>query len=539
MRFLLLLALLPALALADHRWVELRYGPFTVATTAGDKAAKEALNHLEQYRNAIGLAIGVKDPQPAWPVTVVLLEKPLGTPARFRLSRDSFIAEGLSPEAFNDLGRLLLDSNSGAMPAFIENALITLYSTLQVSGTHVTLGEPPAPAERTPDWARLQLLATDPRYGGRMRVFLYNLQQTWDFDPAYRNAFERTKDQIDKETEAYIKAGKFATADVSGRAVSPDRDFHARNLESAASGRMLAGDLLLASNPQRAKAEYQASTAPEARDGVALATLDPADLKAAVDAGSRNARVWFEYALGRKDRPSLDKSGKLNPKWDQPHAGLAALEPAPSRQAQEWKIAAHLAPRKARYWQSYAEAATEASLFSDAAKAWLNAERVAADEQERERIRQARLAVDDRRLAAEEAERRRLAGEKQRELDKLKDEALRNIRAAEMRANQDAKPLEVPVVPWSEIHGNPKVAGTLERVDCLGGSKAKLVVRTSDRKLVALLVADPNKTAVAGKGLRSFACGPQRPPRRVSVEYLDKPDPQNGTLGEAATIEFQ
>jgi hypothetical protein len=77
----------------------------------------------------------------------------------------------------------------------------------------------------------------------------------------------------------------------------------------------------------------------------------------------------------------------------------------------------------------------------------------------------------------------------------------------------------------------------LERVDCLKGP-ARLALRTADGKLVQVLIADPGKVMFTGGGDITLGCGPQKPPRRLKIEYVAKPDAKLATIGEAALIEF-
>ena len=72
-RRLLLLALVPTLLLADGSLV--RSGPFEVISLAGDDAARETLNQLEQFRNAFGAALGKEDINPSRPVRVAVVKR--------------------------------------------------------------------------------------------------------------------------------------------------------------------------------------------------------------------------------------------------------------------------------------------------------------------------------------------------------------------------------------------------------------------------------------------------------------------------------
>ena len=138
--------------------------------------------------------------------------------------------------------RLLL-AGQQRMPAGIEDGLAALFSTLEVNGTHVLLGKAVPAAERTQDWARMHLLATSPEYYGKLRVLLGNLRRGVDPQPAYRNAFGKTAEDIDRETDSYLRAGKFEPVPVSARPLSPEEDSTEKAV-SAGTATLVRADLL-------------------------------------------------------------------------------------------------------------------------------------------------------------------------------------------------------------------------------------------------------------------------------------------------------
>ena len=176
--------------------------------------------------------------------------------------------------------------------------------------------------------------------------------------------------------------------------------------------------------------------------------------------------------------------------------------------------------------------------FVEAAKAWKAGEQAAADPAGRERMRQARMAIEEQRLDYESAEKKRAAEEEARDLEKLKDQARAEVHALEAKYNDGAAKPDAKVVPWWEgPRPSGKLRGTLTQVDCLG-KQARLVVEGEDHKVVKLLVTDPGKIAITGSGELALGCGAQKP-RRLVVEYFPKPNARLATAGEVATIEFQ
>src|SRR6202011_5342196 len=93
-----------------------------------------------------------------------------------------------------------------------------------------------------------------------------------ELDSAYKNAFEKTKAQIEKQVDGYLAAGTFGTTNVSGRAVNPARDFHLEQLESDEAKLVLA-DVLLANGSRDAEAAYKALHGSAAAEGLGLVGL--------------------------------------------------------------------------------------------------------------------------------------------------------------------------------------------------------------------------------------------------------------------------
>jgi hypothetical protein len=85
--------------------------------------------------------------------------------------------------------------------------------------------------------------------------------------------------------------------------------------------------------------------------------------------------------------------------------------------------------------------------------------------------------------------------------------------------------------------GDARLEGVLEHIDCRG-SAARFQVRAGSQP-VWLWVEKPGEVLLktASSLTFTFACGAQRP-RKVAVEYKQKPDAARGTAGEITAIEF-
>jgi hypothetical protein len=234
----------------------------------------------------------------------------------------------------------------------------------------------------------------------------------------------------------------------------------------------------------------------------------------------------------------LLKAAGINPKLDEPFALLAARDTDPQKRLAHWKAAAERNPRNPAYWKALAECYLADHNYGEAAKAWTEGEQAAADPAERERMRQARLAIEPQRLDYEDAERRRQAEQEARETEKLKQEALARVHQLEAEnSGGAARSAGTPMPWWDGPQPSGKMRGTLRQVDCLG-SGARLTVEGSDHKTLRLLVTDPSKIAIAGRGDQTLGCGKQ-PGRPVSIDYFPKVNARLGTAGEVAAIEFQ
>lgn len=443
-----------------------RAGPFEVYSNGDDKVAKETLNDLEQFRHTFGTMLGKPELDAVFPVRVVV-NKGMKQPPVTR-------------EFLLGLGRTFIEDNAGRMPQGIEQGLIVLFSTLQVQGTHVTLGSLPPENERNRDWARVHMLSVDERFSGKLRVLLGNLQKGVSAGPAYSNAFTMKPAEVEKALDLYIAANQFGTTQLNAKPINAQRDFY-----------------------------------PKPSDGPPAA----------------NAAKEF-FAQG-----DFVKAAIANPKWAAPLFEMARKEPAMLKKIDLLKKAAILAPRNAEYWRLLAETQESQKLFPDAAKSWAAADRAAVNDEDRARFHAARLNLDQQRLDFEAAEKRRIAEEKQRELDRLRDEAMKKIRAAEAKVNRPLDPGQKVEEWWDGSQPTARLKGKLERVDCLAGM-ARIAVRTEDRKLVQLLIRNPGKIVIEGGGDKTFGCGPQRPARNISVGYFPKSDAKTATSGEAALIEF-
>jgi len=560
-RLFLLCGLLPLTAVASEHWTRFTSGPIEVFSSAGTKDGRETLVKFEEFRHALGQVLGDNDLQLPLRIRVLLFKTGAPqTPDPVVRGRDQYnvvltAGQAIPNEVFARLTQLFLDTNTARMPERLERGLVALFSTIQVNGIRITLGEPPLHPDM--DWARVHLLAVDPEYYGKLRVLTYNLRKGVDEDAAFRNAFGKSPEQIELQAQSHLAEGRFQATSISPLPMSP-QDFPERSVEPAQAQLALA-DLLLG---DRSPAVYrdliaQKTRVPEAWEGLGMLALrerqtDEArqDFAAAMEAGAKSAECYMEYARllpdnaadNAKALAALDRAAKINPKLAEPHFLMAQRETEPPKRMQELKLAAKLDARNLAYWQALAEAYLDAHDYAQAAQAWKSAEQAAATPGDRARMQRQRLDVEAQRLDWEDAEKKRKTDEEARELDRLKQQARADLHALEARANQGQSPASPneKVVPWWDGPQPSGVAtGALKQVDCLG-KRLRLVIQDDGQKTVKLLVADPAQVAVlgGGGGALKLSCGVQSP-RRVKVEYFPKANAKLTTKGEVATIEFQ
>jgi tetratricopeptide (TPR) repeat protein len=550
--FFCLLGLAPTLTAADH-WVRYTSGPFEVLTDAGEKVGQETMVRFEEFRHALGTIVGADDLETPQPIRILVFKNSKGwtSPAPLSMGRDRYaivLAERapIEPAVYGELTRLLLNSNTNRMPAAFEHGLVEFFSTFEVHGIHITVGAPPPQPDL--DWARVHMLVVAPEYFGKLRILLYNLRKGVENDPAYQNAFGKSAAEVEALSKRHFAAGNFQTGTISSLPMAPS-DFHEKPI-SDTDMRLARADLLAG---EQSAAEYRSLLndhlkVAECEEGLGMLALrnhhnDEARgyFVAAMEAGSTSARCYVEYARLEADDEKADKAllraAGINPKLDEPFAMMAQRDTDPQKRLMHWKAAAERDPRNASYWQALAECYLADHNFTEAAKAWREGEQAATDPEQRNRMRQARLAVEGQRLDYEEAEKRRKAEEEAREIEKLKDAARAHVHELEAKYNGDSKPATDAVPWWEGPHAPGKIVGNLKQVDCLG-KQARLLVEGDDHKTVKLLVSDPGKIVISGSNHAQLGCGIQKP-RHVTIEYFPKADTRMATAGEVATIEFQ
>jgi len=546
--------LLCGATLLPAAWHEVRVGPFTVLSEAGPNAARDAAVHLEQFRHVLGQAVGRDELASRWPITVVIQRRSAEAwPVAF--SRDGWMAawpeRGAPPAAwFEALAKLLLEENLRArMPEGYEEALAAAYSTLEVDGVRLRFGAPPPPDRRSVAWALVHQATTNPANQMRLRVALANLANGAEEGPAFRNSFREDRASLEAQARAYLEAGSYGTVNLNAKPLDARRLTVRDGLPSRI--RLLAGDLALARGDfAAARAGYETGLkdrpAPALHEGMGLALAGLGEKDAARTALAEAAKAGVENPGprgvggrakltpdGAEARALLERAAAARPDWAEPYLEAAAQEAGPVRQAYFLAKAAELRPRDRELWERLALVQMEAKEFDSATKSWVAAMRSARNQDERDRLVEARRAADQKRIDALEAEKRRKAEEERAEVERLRLENEARIRAAEARVNKasgEYKP-SAKVEQWWDGPETKAADGMLERVDCARGGAA-LHLKTADGGGLQFRVPDVKALAVLGAAEATLSCGPQKPPKRVRVNYLPE-------SRQAVSVEFR
>jgi hypothetical protein len=543
--------LLVSPAMAKDTWTELNIGPFFVITDGDVVPARQTLNDLEQLRWMLGSLLENQDLRPLWPLRVIITQG-VSHPAGIQQVRDNYLLV-LAPGTkvpLHEVTRLFLDDATPPLPPEVEEGLPMLFSTMEAKGSRVTWGAPPA--QPNLNWARLQLFATKFEYSGRFHVFLANLRNGTSLSIAAHNAFAKSLAELDDEARTRLTSSESTT--LGARPLDPKRDLGERSLDSLQAAIYLA-DARLASDPEAARKVYREATdkgpavAAQGDEGLALLNRqekknDHAALEDAMSHGSRSAAVYLNAAENQSPEVALDllkKAMLYNPRWADPWTRQADITRDPLEKEDYLARAVKLAPRSVEYWVWLAQVQTANKHYVAAQGSWLRAEAAAKTPVDRDKIRALHVTSETDRLDAAEREHRERRAAEEADLARVKDANLKAIHDAESKANKTlAAASDAPAanpVPWWDDPNQHSINGQLTRVECLGAI-TRFRIGLPDGGAATLVIRDATRVSVDGAN-SSYACGPQEPPRAVSVIYTAKADRRLSSDGDILNLHFK
>jgi len=517
-------------------WQKINSGSFEIYSSADIKAAKVLLGTLEQMRGQLGDLTGIADMKLAWPLRIVISKGQ--RPGKIVLTSNVYsllLGEAAMTKAHKrELLLLFLNQNAGPLEPALEDGLLTVLSSVEAERVRVTLGALPVTEKQTAEWVLLEYLITNDVYRGRVRVFLSNVMKGTDRATALRNGFEKEEAELRKEAEE--ARSSFVPVTFSARPILPERDYRARDIEVEVGRVQLAlaqlTDENLRDGARRVCSAKAVDIEAQACVAAAYALDGKADL-AAIEAEKALSlpRMLYLAAVGQPERlkhqQHLFMALQLKAQYPEAALAFASKENDPAKAYKALKEASGVALRDPVYQGALAKWAQAAGLYAEESKAWAAAERAAFDPVQREKLRELRLGAQDRRYEAEAQARREAEEARVKDIERVRQESLRRVREAEAVARGQMKPLPegTKIETWWEGEqptGN--LVGALIRVDCMGGGKARFAVRDGGGKIVLYDVDNPSKLVLSGAGAEtfSFACGVQKPLRRVKAGYKDK-----------------
>jgi tetratricopeptide (TPR) repeat protein len=594
-----ILPLLPlvfsSIASAEQHWLKATSANFEVYTTAGEKKAREVILYFEQVRSLFE-----RESHPvrsaAGRVRIVVFQSPREYKPYQMYDRPAYAAGSHDHDEIV-LGNLSADYYTIAVheyvhimlrpirnvPLWLNEGMAEFYSNLHPMGKKVSVGEPlpgrvsllqanqwldletlcavdyKSPYYTTDhskvsvfyaeSWALTHMLALSGSYRPRFFEFERLIFAGTEPAEAFRNAFGKPMREVLADLHRYIQQGT-----LPGRLLDVTLDKSAEDPEIKPvtpfeSGLVLANILADLNKVTEARQAYlqlaaENPASPEVAEALGYLAWQRGDqnearahFAKAVELGSKNARMYYEYsAMAGQAEPIesriklLRKAVDLDPEFYDARLHLGFQLMSESDYAGALAQFAHLKKVEPEHAFAFFQAVAYAAYRTgDKEGARANAKRAAECAQG-----PAEKAAVEQLLA---------------EVDRHPGERLRTMTmtpAPERKPEEESAPQPVPQPARDQttLPQPPKrialsaVEGTLDRIDCLG-TTARIRMTAAGRP-VLLLIDKPNGIEVRGQaGSFTMTCGPQKARRAVRVEYEPKVNDELGTIGLVRVLEMK
>ncbi len=581
----LVLFLVPGLmpARAEQRWTLATSANFELLTTAGEKRAREAILRFEQVRSFFLKASGARPPAKGRVQIVAFASDKEYLPYRANegaaghagggRDQDQIVMRGISAEQFpiavHEYVHILFKPWE-KIPLWLNEGVSDLYSTLTPIGKKVRVGDVPvgraielrqskwldldtlihvehdSPIYNQKEsqgifyaesWALAHMLFFDAAYRDKFSGFVNSLATGTSTTEAFQQTYGKQLQGVSKDLRDYTDRGALVVAIFNVTLEKSAEEPEVRPAAPLESGLPLAGILADLNKLDEARTAYAAlardypadARIPEALAYLAWRSHDTFEAQAqfakAVELGSRNSRLYYDYAgliEDARDRRAaqmalLRKAVELNPEYREARMQLAYLLLSAGDYKgtlAEFTRIGRVDPKDAfQFFYSVAYANFQLGKKEEALLFAKRAGERADTPTQRNTIQELLNAMLDR--PAEDSELAPAAADRPEPADESKP-----VRARILRRR-----------------GTP-ISGTLARIDCLTGA-ARVHLRTGSG-LIQLLIDNPDSIEIRGAedGHFTFECGPQRP-RRVTIEYEPAANGKLGTAGVVRMIEFQ
>ncbi len=583
---------------AEQKWVKATSTNFEVYTTAGEKKAREAVLYFEQVNSFFQKAVHAGRSTKGR-VRIIVFQsareyKPYelyagrsayagGGPDLDRIVMQSLSSESY-PTAVHEYVHILIKPVKN-VPLWLNEGIAELYSSLRPSGKKVVVGDPlpgrlyllgrnpwidletlcavdhSSPFYTTDHskvsvfyseaWLLTHMLFLSPKYAPRFPEFKQLTLAGRPPAEAFQKAFGKKMPEVLADLRQYSREGTFNQplfdVTLEKSAESPD----IQPVPPLESGLVLASILADINKIGEARQAYiklasENPASPEVPEALGYLAWRQgkqdevrADFAKAVELGSRNARMYYEYAAmagqagdsGKLQIKLLRKAVDLDPDYYEARLHLGFQLTSASDYAGALAEFAHLKRIEPEHAFAFFQAVAYAAYRTgdkDGARA--NAKRAAEcapGPAERAQVEQLIESLDQH------------PGERMRTMaDVLEPEA--EPEPEPEKPHKALQPRETAVAPQL-----PKriplsaVEGTLDQIDCLG-TTARLRITAAGRP-VRLLIDKPTAIEVRGAKAGSFTmtCGPQKARSTVRVEYEPKVNDQLGTTGLVRVMEMK
>ncbi|MCZ2080504.1 MAG: tetratricopeptide repeat protein [Bryobacteraceae bacterium] len=541
MRRLALIAILVSQAEAAE-WVRIATSAFEVYTDAGEETAREALSQIERIHSAFAPMRSRDLPLPARIIVFSSRSefertRPSSTAEAFFQSgpeRDYIVAHrsvsGNYRVLRHEYVHLALSHSSSRLPLWFEEGTAEFYSTIDISGTRLRIGEPipdhirklqsaglleaavfaavdrgsPWYSDRDKAglfyaqcWALVHMMNLAPGYRGRMPVFADKLAAGDPPAQAFHEAFGKNLAAALADAAYYLRR-PFRVAHVAWEPSQHEIQAQVERIGRTEAALVIGELLIYSGKPELAeeiyaRVEKDGTGSPESVAGSAMIALRRGSTREAmrqferaIALGSRQASVFFEYAMLLRDsraeaeryRPLLEQAIAIQPSLAEAQFILGleySREGNEEKAVEHYRKAAEILPRQANFWHALALSYHK---------------------------------LGQRELALRCARRTLQAARNPAEME-MAEAAIR------LTSNQQVEPERRSGVAtpgsWQSSTGDSAIVGQLVRVDC-EESEARLHLKTSAGDFI--LRATRNTRG----DVRQLECGVQKP-LNVSVGY--------------------
>lgn len=549
--------------IAATEWTAATSDNFELITTGGARKARAGIQHFEEVRDFFVRALHF-EPKLRQKVRLIAFDSPQEwkrfTPSeaaaafyRPGLDRDVIAMESLRGEVYqvavHEYVHLLLRHSGGSFPVWLNEGLAELYSSMNVQGGKMRVGDIHLgryqllrqrswlPMEQLIDvdhespiykakahagifysqsWALVHMLVLGKEYSAKVGTFLQKVAfEEVPAPKAFQELYGKSLFQVQKDLENYLSSNSIRIYLFDYKPEKPPKpetreatpfevDLAQARLLSRAEDAREADEIFQRLEQQNA-ADLELSEAhgfhllyrgqrPEARQR----------FKRAIDAGSRNPKVYMQYAfLTQSDAvgesvTALQKALEFEPGDKELRYYLGRMLLQAKRYAEALSALTEARPVPPEHAIGYLESLVYIYLVyknpQEARKLASRAQPLAKSDEDRRRASALLLHVTQWEQAMERA--------------KQYEEQMRAQVPAGVTVVERPDPRPVPTTPVAV----PTVTGKLRQVECMG-QRATLHVFT-EGKVQRFVIEDPGSVQITSTGNDSataeLSCGPQK-----------------------------